>query len=556
MQNSINLSGGQALVKTLTTLGARRGFGVPGESYLEVLDAMFDAGGFDFTVTRNEGGAAYMAEAWARLTGEVGLCFVTRGPGATNASVGVHTAMQGSTPMILFIGQVGLDHQGYEAFQEVDYKAMFGPLAKWVTEVQRADRMPETILRAWTIAQSGRPGPVVVSLPEDVLRETADVLLPNGPTPVLSAGPTPAAVAQTADMLALAKRPLLLVGGAAFGSKAKQAVADLQSKTKIPVVAVMRYHNVFDNTDPMFLGEAGVGMTENTKTVLEEADVILALGSRFGEMTTNTFTLFGKNRGNQKIIQTHVSADEFSKVIEVDLAIQSSTAAFANALSASAPKVKSLDTDWVMKRRKGYEESLIAPVQPGALDMGQVTAHVQKAMTDDAIVTSGAGNFSIWTNKFLTYGPKQMLLAPQSGTMGYGLPAAVAAKIEFPDRQVICFAGDGDFQMNGQELGTAMEAGVGPVVLIVNNGTYGTIRMHQERHHPNRVSGTDLRNPDFAKLASAYGMFGAQVTRTQDFADVFAQALASPKGAIIDLVVDQSALTPRLTIQQLHKSAT
>jgi len=552
---SQRLTGGQALVKTLTALGARRGFGVPGESYLEVLDAMYDANGFQFTGSRNEGGAGFMAEAWARLTGEVGLCFVTRGPGATNASIGVHTAMQGSTPMILFIGQVGLDHQGYEAFQEVDYRQMFGPLAKWVTEITNAERVPETILRAWTIAQSGRPGPVVVALPEDMLRAMADVTIPEGPIAVHQSAPTPDAVAQVAEKLRRAQRPVMVVGGSGFDATAKENLKQFQAQTGIPVVSAFRYHYVFDNTHQGFVGEAGVGMTPNTKSVLESADLVLGIGVRFGEMTTNTFTLFGTDRGDQRIIQTHPSADEFAKVVQTDLAIQSHTGPFLAALSDAKPQVPAMDLDWVNDARKGYERSLTAPAQPGPLDMGQVTGQVQAALQDDAVVTSGAGNFAIWTNKFLSYGATQTLLAPQSGAMGYGLPAAVAAKIERPRSQVICYCGDGDFQMNCQELGTAMQAGVGPVILIVNNGTYGTIRMHQEKHHPHRVSGTDLENPDFAALARSYGMFGAQVTRTADFADVFAEALTHPRGAVIDLIVDQSAITPRMTLDQLHNSA-
>ncbi len=550
------LTGGQALVQTLMALGARRGFGVPGESYLAVLDAFCDAGGFEFTVNRNEGGAAFMAEAWAKLTGEVGLCFVTRGPGATNASIGVHTAMQGSTPMILFVGQVGLDHQGYEAFQEIDYRQMFGPVAKWVTEITHADRVPETILRAWTVATSGRPGPVVISLPEDMLRDKGNVIIPEGPMPIATAAPTDASVDAVGQLIANAKRPVFLVGGGAFDQAAKRALASCQSATGIPVVAAMRFHNVFDNTHPAFLGEAGVGMTPNTKRILQEADLVLGIGIRFGEMTTNTFTLFGADRGAQKIVHVHPSGDEFAKVVTADLAIQSASGSFFAALEAASQSADQIDHDWVQSARAGYVSSLQAPSQPGALDMGIVTKMVQEAMDPDAIVTSGAGNFSIWTNKFISFGSDQVLLAPQSGAMGYGVPAAVGAKIEYPDRQVICYAGDGDFQMNCQELGTALQAGVGPVILILNNGTYGTIRMHQEKTYPNRISGTDLQNPDFAMLARSYGMFGAQVSRTEDFADAFAAALQSQKGAVLDLIVDQSGLTPRLTIQDVHKAQT
>ena len=550
------MSGGQAVVKTLMALGARRGFGVPGESFLAVLDAFCDAPSFTFTGCRNESGAAFMAEAWAKLTGEVGLCFVTRGPGATNASIGIHTAMQASTPMILFVGQVGLEHQGREAFQELDYRQVFGTIAKYATEITDVSRTTEIIRRAWSMAISGRPGPVVVALPEDILTQIADFEISQQKIHVPLAGVMPMDIVQLTEKIQSAQRPVILAGGGGWSDLDRATLHHCANALKIPVVTAFRYHDLFDNTDLLFVGEAGVGMTENTKRVLRESDVVLAVNLRFGEMTTDAFTLFGVERAGQWIAQTHRSGDEFHKYVSPDLAmICSPRAVFQGLLDNFSAQAMQIDTAWAAAARAGFEAAQEAKPQPSSVDMGQVTAMVQKLLPDDAIVTNGAGNFAIWPNKFMQFSADQRLLAPQSGAMGYGLPAAIAAKLEYPDRCVLCFAGDGDFQMNCQELGTALQSNARPIVLIVNNGTYGTIRMHQEKHYPVRVSGTDIVNPDFSALARAYGCHAERVETTLEFAAAFTRALASPTGAVLDLNVAAEAITPGLTIAGLRAAS-
>ena len=552
----VNMSGGQAVVNTLIALGARRGFGVPGESFLAVLDAFYDVSDFTFTGCRNEGGAAFMAEAWAKLTGEVGLCFVTRGPGATNASIGVHTAMQASTPMILFVGQVGLEHQGREAFQELDYRQVFGPIAKYSTEITDVSRTGEIIRRAWSMAISGRPGPVVVALPEDILTQISNIDISQEKISVPLGGAMPADILQLSEKIEGAQRPVIIVGGGGWTDLDRNALKNCANELNIPVVTAFRYHDLFDNTDPLFVGEAGVGMTANTKRILREADVILAVNLRFGEMTTDAFTLFGTERSGQWIGQTHRSGDEFYKYVSPDLAmICSPSAVLQSLLDRLSCANMQVDSTWIAVARDGFIASQIPKPQPSPVDMGKVTAIVQELLPRDAIVTNGAGNFAIWPNKFIQFSADQRLLAPQSGAMGYGLPAAIAAKLEYPNRCVVCFAGDGDFQMNCQELGTALQSDARPIVLIVNNGTYGTIRMHQEKYYPVRVSGTDIINPDFSALAEAYGCYAERIETTAEFAAAFVRALASPTGAVLDLNVAAEAITPGLTIEGLRASS-
>ncbi|MGB0798865.1 MAG: thiamine pyrophosphate-dependent enzyme, partial [Planktomarina sp.] len=515
-----------------------------------------DAPSFEFIGCRNEGGAAFMAESWAKLTGEVGLCFVTRGPGATNASIGVHAAMQASTPMILFVGQVGLEHQGREAFQELNYEQVFGSIAKWTTEIRDTSRIPEIISRAWSIAISGRPGPVVVALPEDMLLQTADVTLPTETICRLKSAPDPGLVLQVAQQLETSRRPVLLVGGGGWSDGDRRSLKLTAQKLGLPVVTAFRFHDTFDNHNPLFLGEAGVGMTENTRRILQESDCVIALNIRFGEMTTDAFQLFNGNNQAQWIAHVHTSGDEFYKFVNPDCAVVSSPGVFLDHMLASLSQAAlRFDQDWIATARLGFEQAQLARPQPGTVDMGRVTQHIQTQLTADAIVTNGAGNFAIWPNKFMRFGENQRLLAPQSGAMGYGVPAAIAAKIESPDRMVICFAGDGDFQMNCQELGTAMQSEACPIILIVNNGTYGTIRMHQERTYPERVSGTAIVNPDFVMLAKSYGFHGERVEKTDDFAAAFSRALASPTGAVLDLCVAQDAITPGQTISDIRKQA-
>lgn len=545
-------NGGRLLVESLIALGASKSFGVPGESYLAVLDALHDTRGqLDYVVCRNEGGAAFMASAYGKLTGSPGICFVTRGPGAANASIGVHTAMQDSAPMILFVGQVGTDMKGREAFQELDYRAVFGTLAKWAVEIDDVERLPEIMARAWTTALTGRPGPVVVALPEDMLTSATDAAPLAGPARILEAAPTPDAIASVRSVLAEAGRPVLLVGGANWTADGRAALQAFAEESDVPVVAAFRYQDQFDNGSPVFVGEAGVGMAPHVKALIGDADVILAVNVRFGEMTTDGYTLLSVPMPRQKLIHVHGSDREIGKVYLPSLGIHAGPNAFARALSP----VRGTWAAWRAKARRAYEGTFDAPVQPGPVDMVAVSAWLRDNLPEDVILTNGAGNFTVWPNKFFKFGPNARLLAPQSGAMGYGLPAAIAAKVAFPKRTVVCFAGDGDFQMNCQELGTATQHGAQPIVLILNNGIYGTIRAHQERNYPARVSGTTIENPDFVGLAKSYGFHAERVDRTADFVAAFARALACPAGAVLELMVSPEALTPRQTLSQMRESA-
>ncbi len=545
-------NGGQLLVESLVALGATKGFGVPGESYLAVLDALHDTvGRLDFVLCRNEGGAAFMAAAWGKLTGSPGICFVTRGPGVTNASIGIHTAMQDSAPMIIFVGQVGTDMRDREAFQEIDYRAMFGTVAKWAVEIDRVERVPELLARAWTTATTGRPGPVVVALPEDMLTSLTDKAPLAGPAEIAAPAPDMGAVEKARAMLAGAERPVILMGGCNWSEAGRKAMQAFAEGSGIPVLAAFRYQDQFDNFSPVYAGEAGVGMPPHVKRIVKEADVILAVNVRFGEMTTDGYTLLDVPVPVQRLIHVHGSDREIGKVYQPNLGIHAGPDAFAAVLSP----VTGDWGDWRMKARADYEASIEAPQQPSPVDMGVVTKMLRESLPEDAILTNGAGNFAVWPNKFYTFGPKARLLAPQSGAMGYGVPAAIAAKVAHPERTVVCFAGDGDFQMTSGELATAVQAGACPIILVLNNGIYGTIRAHQERHYPARVSGTVMQNPDFAALARAYGMHGERVETTADFDAAFQRALASQTGAVLDLVTSAEALTPRQTLSEMRAAA-
>ncbi|MGV6873940.1 thiamine pyrophosphate-dependent enzyme [Pseudochelatococcus sp. B33] len=545
-------NGGQLLVECLLALGAAKSFGVPGESYLAVLDALHDTvGRLDYILCRNEGGAAFMAAAYGKLTRTPGICFVTRGPGATNAAIGVHTAMQDSVPLILFVGQVGTDMKGREAFQEIDYRAAFGAIAKWAVEIDRVERIPEVVARAWSTALSGRPGPVVVGLPEDVLAASTDVPPLAGAARISEPGATLEAVQEATGILEAAQQPLILIGGANWSDAGRASLKAFAESSDIPVVAAFRFQDQFDNHSPVFAGEAGVGMPPHVRRLIGEADVILAINVRFGEMTTDGYSLLSVPCARQTLIHVHASDREIGKIYQPALGIQAGPNAFTGALTpVSGPWAQ-----WRTTARADYEKAFDAPAQPSPVDMVAVMQWLGEALPPDAILTNGAGNFTVWPNKFFRFGEKARLLAPQSGAMGYGLPAAIAAKVAYPGRVVVCFAGDGDFQMNCQELGTAMQAGAQPIVLILNNGIYGTIRAHQERNFPARVSGTTLRNPDFVAIARAYGFHAERVVTTADFPAAFERALASESGAVLDLDIAAEALTPRQTLSQMRAAA-
>ncbi len=544
--------GGHLLVQCLSALGATKAFGVPGESYLAVLDAMHDTqGAFDFVNCRNEGGASFMAAAWGKLTGEPGICMVTRGPGASNATIGVHTAMQDSSPMILFVGQIGTHMRGREAFQELDYRAVYGSMAKWAVEIDDISRIPEILARAWKTAISGRPGPVVVALPEDMLSAQTDVPTLTKPSHVMPPAPNVGAIPEAIALLNQAKRPLILYGGSNWSEEGSQALQSFAEVSDIPVVSVFRYQDQFDNHSKCFCGEAGVGMMPNVRALIQEADVILAINNRFGENSTDGWRLLDVPKPKQKLIHVHISEHELGKIYQPDVAIQSCPNAFAQAIAAHL--VRGDWSAWRSEAKAAWERGFDLADLPSPVDMGKVTAYLNDTLADDVILTNGAGNFAVWPNKFFKFGPKARLLAPQAGAMGYGVPAAISAKIAHPDRTVICFAGDGDFQMNCQELATAAQAGAYPIILILNNGMYGTIRAHQERHYPERVSGTDMSgNPDFAALARAYGFYGERVEATSDFQAAFERAKASKTGAVLDLVISAEALTPRASLSDIR----
>lgn len=545
MSETATRHGGALLTDCLVAQGVKRVYCIPGESFLAALDGLRDSD-IDVVVARQEGGAAMMAEAAGKLTGEPGIAFVTRGPGATNASAGVHIAFQDSTPMILFVGQVASDQRDREAFQEVDYRAMFGPLAKWVAEIDRADRIPEYISHAFHVAQTGRPGPVVLALPEDML---------SGPA---AGEPAPKAVLPSGkaawedilfviDRLQAARDPFVIVGGGGWSSAACGALAKFAEDLDLPVGASFRCQDYLDNRHPNYVGDVGIGINPALAERVRKADVILALGARLGEMTTSGYTLLKSPVPKQNLIHIHADPSEIGRVYRPELAVVASPGAaciqLAEASVATARRPRTADT------RADYEAWQELQETPGLLKMERVIDRLNAVLPDDAIVTNGAGNYSAWLHRYYRYRGWRTQLAPTSGSMGYGLPAAIAAKLEHPERDVICLAGDGCFQMVSQEFGTACEQGANVIVLVSDNGMYGTIRMHQQRNYPLRPSGTKLTNPDFAALAGSYGGLGLTVTRDEDFGDALEQARAAQVPSIIHLKLDPKALSPRLELE-------
>jgi acetolactate synthase-1/2/3 large subunit len=544
-------TGGELLIACLEAQGVTTAFGVPGESYLAVLDALHDSP-IRFILCRQEGGAAFMAEAWGKLSGRPGIAFVTRGPGATNASIGVHTAKQNSSPMILFVGQVARGMRDREAFQEVDYRAFFGTVAKWAVEIDDAGRIPEIVGRAFHVAMSGRPGPVVIGLPEDMLTDPTN----RAPCPraePAEAGAAPAAMSEVGRLLAGAERPVVFAGGGGWTDDGRAALARFARRWNLPVVASFRCQDLIDNRSPNYVGDAGTGMLASTKALIRDSDLVLAIGIGFSEIETDSYTLFDIPEPKQQLVHVHGSDLEIGKVVQPSLAIHAGVNAFAGA-AADLPPNNLPWGDWRARARAAFEASLTCPPQPGAVDMGVIAAHLREVLPRDFIATNGAGNFTVWPNKFLLYGEGGRLVAPQSGAMGYGLPAGIASRLWDPDRTVVSFVGDGEIQMTMQELGTAMQAGAMPIVLILNNGTYGTIRMHQEREYPGRVSGTTIRNPDYVAIGKAYGFHAERVTATSQFPDAFARARAA-QGGVIELMIDPEALTPRATLSQIREAA-
>ncbi|ERP96422.1 hypothetical protein Q669_29050 [Labrenzia sp. C1B10] len=537
--------GGALLTDCLVAQGVERVFCIPGESFLAALDGLRDSK-IDVVVARQEGGAAMMAEATGKLTGEPGVAFVTRGPGATNASAGVHIAYQDSTPMILFVGQVASDQRDREAFQEVDYRAMFGPLAKWVAEIDRADRIPEYVSHAFHVAQTGRPGPVVLSLPEDMLSGPA--VGEAVPKAVLPSGMAPGEdILEVISRLKEAQNPMVIVGGGGWSGEACSALAEFASNLDLPVGASFRCQDYLDNRHPNYVGDVGIGINPALAERVRKADVILALGARLGEMTTSGYTLLNSPVPSQRLIHIHSDPSEIGRVYRPDFAVvaQPGPACIQLAKAASV----SMRRPTTNEARADYVAWQQLQETPGSLKMERVIDHLNTVLGDDAILTNGAGNYSAWLHRYYRYRGWRTQLAPTSGSMGYGLPAAIAAKLQHRDRDVICLAGDGCFQMVSQEFGTACEQGTNIVVIISDNGMYGTIRMHQQKHYPLRPSGTKLTNPDFAALAESYGGLGITVTKDEDFPEAFARARQASVPSIIHLKLDPNALSPKLTLE-------
>ncbi len=537
-------TGGKILIDALLANGADTIFGVPGESYLEALDAIYEKRNrMRFITCRQEGGAAYMADAWANATGNPGICFVTRGPGVTNASIGLHTAYQGSTPLILLIGQIPRHQVEREAFQEIDYRQMLGPITKWVAQVDDAARLPEFINRAFRVATSGRPGPVALALPEDMLLELADVEdLP--PAPKTTTNPDIGDVERVSELLKSAHRPLIVLGGTNWSDEGRIAVHQFAERNKIPVATGFRRHCLIDNVHPCYIGNLGFGSFPSLLDYARDCDLIIAIGSRLADATVRKYTLVNAPNPKQKLVHILPSAEDLGRVLVPELAINCDPDRFAEWASRSIDIDNPPWGDETKRLAAEFQAALFLGPQAGPVDMGKVMEYLRATLPEDAILTNGAGNYADWPNKMFTYRGARTTLAPVSGAMGYSVPSAVAAKMAFPERVVVSFSGDGDFLMNGQEIATAVQYGLNPIILVINNGSYGTIRMHQEREYPGRSSGTDLINPDFAAYARAFGAIGETVENTDEFIPIFERALKSKQATLIEMQVGPESFGP------------
>jgi acetolactate synthase-1/2/3 large subunit len=544
-------AGGQALVDQLELHSVDTVYCVPGESFLPVLDALRDSP-IDLIACRHEAAAACMAEASGKLTGRPGVCFVTRGPGATHASIGVHIADQDSTPMILFVGQVPRGHLGRGAFQELDYPAVFGSVAKWAAQVDDAARIPEHVARAFATATRGRPGPVVLAVPEDVLGELTDA---DDAAPIEASRPAPTDedLGRVAEHLARAERPIVIVGEGGWTARAGEDVLVFCEASHVPVAASFRCQDYVDNHSPVYAGHLTLGLDPALARRVEESDLIIAVGGRLGDIPTRGYSLLDVPRPRQALVHAHPDPGELGRVYEADVPVVSDLGEFAAALRRILPVESPPWRAWAESARADYLNNLEHRPMPGEVDMGDVMAFLRARLPASTILTCGAGNFTVWAHRFYEFSEYPTQLAPRAGAMGYGLPAALAAKALRPQQTVVCIAGDGDFMMAAQELATAVQYDLPVVVLIVDNGMLGTIRMHQERSYPGRVSGTDLVNPDFAALAESYGCHGETVERTSEFEPAFERAVAVGRPAVIRLVVDPEAISPRATMTELRE---
>lgn len=552
----MNRTGGKLVADALKSQGVDRIFCVPGESYLEVLDGLYDhRDSIDLVVCRHEHGAANMAEADGKLTGKPGICMVTRGPGACNASIGVHTAFQDSTPMVLIVGQVPRNFLGREAFQEVDYVQMFGPLAKWVRQVEKVEDIPGDIKLAFEAATSGRPGPAVIALPEDILREKTD-MENAGPYRTLKAQPDPADINELSALLAKAEKPLVLVGGGGWSDKARADLQFFAERFDLPVCCSFRRHDLMDNAHPNFVGDVGIGPDPALLWRVKVCDLLIVIGARLGEMTSQGYQLLDDETACQKLVHIHNEANELGRVFPPRLGMVSGMDELFDALNAIELPDRPDWSDWRKDARAAYEANRQRPDHlKGELDLWACMQAVDDRLGDDGIVTVDAGNFSGWPQRFLTFGGKRRLLGPTSGAMGYGVPAAIAAVARYPGRIVIGTTGDGSFGMTGQELASAKQAGLKLVIIVFNNGIYGTIRMHQEGRHPDRVIGTDLGVTNFADQAKAHGCLGLQVTTTDEFDVALNEALAYDGPALIELRINPDIITTRTTLSAITEKA-
>ncbi len=539
----------QRLVDSLVAHGVDRVFCVPGESYLNVLDALRDSV-IDTIAARQEGGAAMMAEADAKLTGRPGICFVTRGPGATNASSGVHVAEQDSTPLILFVGQVTTDMLGRGAFQEIDYQRFYGGIAKAVMQLADGDDIAEIVRSAFDIASTGRPGPVVVALPEDLQGQLPDTLPPVQTTSHAQTEPSAADLANLRKLLQSAERPIAIVGGSGWSPKGAEHLQAFAEDWNLPVAVVFRRQQLFNHDHPNYAGDCGIGMNPDLKQRIESADLVLVLGTRFSEIPSQGYTLLEHPTEAQRLV--HVHATDTDRVPHAEIVLGCHPQQALAALGSPTAKPANKRADRVDAVHADFEARTAQPPRiPGPLQMGEAILHLRAVLPDDAIICNGAGNYSTWIHRYFRFRKFGTQLAPTSGSMGYGLPAAVAAKLRYPERMVVCFAGDGCFQMTGQEFGTAVQHGANVIVVVVDNGMYGTIRMHQERRFPTRTHATDIVNPDFAAIARAYGAFGATVAATEEFAPALQNALDAQAPAILHLLLDPEAITPDSTLSAL-----
>jgi acetolactate synthase I/II/III large subunit len=548
-------SGGKILVDQLRIHGVDTAFCVPGESYLAVLDALYDVRDtIRLIVCRQEGGASFMAEAYGKLTGRPGICLVTRGPGATNASIGVHTAFQDSTPMILLIGQVGTDMVEREAFQEMDYRRMYGQMSKWVAQIDRAERIPEYLSHAFHLAVAGRPGPVVLALPEDML--TSETITSDAqPYRRVKAHAGAADLDTLRDMLAASRNPLVILGGGDWSAAACRDIVSFIEANNLPVTCSFRRQDLIDNRHPNYCGDVGIGINPLLAESVRRADLLLTIGARLGEMTSGGYSLFGIPKPTQKLIHVHPGAEELGRVYQADLMINAGMQEFAHALANLAPVDSSAWRPWTHQARENYLKNLAHASMPGQLDLGEVVSYLRRRLQAGSILTNGAGNYSGWVQRFYQYTGFRTQLAPTNGAMGYGVPSAISAKLVHPDRVVVSFSGDGCFMMNGQELATAVQYQIAVIFVVINNGMYGTIRMHQEREYPSRVYATALNNPDFVALAKAYGLHGELVENTAQFEPAFERALAAGKPCLLELRIDPEAITTRTTLSAVRAQA-